>query len=266
MPGRHWSEHLSGPDDPMYEHYEKEEDLEAEIAIQQEILRRMENEILAVRMEEDRRIYNIENREIYRQANHRLNLATIALEDQREEHGSYHSLRRRRPQPNILSEEQIAAHNAQHRGDRAPGGSVRRDSRRIPNRDLMTSPIQTPPRIRSGTRVLRIGNGGAFSTVTTPPSTRSVTPQPQERPRSPRRLPPIRGRTRQVHRISDHHTGETERDELQSSPGGNDGRRPGNRNTGTAGSDTTGTQLRFGSESSDDEDHYFDNYKPTLKF
>ena len=263
MPGRHWSEHI-GPDDPEYELYEREENLEAEIAEQQEILRRMENEILAVRIEEDERIYNIENRRIYRQANHRLNLATIALEDHRTEHGSYHSLRR--PQPNILSEEQIAAHNAQQQPQRAPGGSVRRDSRLIPNRDLMTSPIQTPPRIRSGTRVLRIGNGGAFSTVTTPPSTRSVTPQPQERPRSPRRLPPIRGSTRQVHRISDQHTGETEEDELQSSPGGNDGRRPGNRNTGTAGSDTTGTQLRFGDDSSDDGDHYFDNYKPTLKF
>jgi hypothetical protein len=136
---------------------------------------------------------------------------------------------------------------------------------------LRTSPIQTPPRIQSGTRVLSLGHGGAFSTVQTPPSTRSPTPQQPETqtPRqSPRRLPPIRGRTGQIQRIPEHHTGETDSDELQSSPSGNDGRRPGNRNTGTAGSDTTGTRLQFG----DDDDRtsggdiFFDNYKPTLKF
>ena len=231
------------------------------------IIREGDEEISEIRQRIENRIERIEHRRAYRDAQRRLSLLDIQLQDHiRMEHGSYHSVvaRARVPRPNILSEEQIAAHNAQQQPRRAPGGSVRRDSRLIPNEALRTSPIQTPTRIQSGTRVLRIGSGGAFSTVTTPPSTRSPTPQPQTQ--TPRRLPPIR-RTNQIPRISDQHTGETESDELQSSPSGNDGRRPGRRNTGTAGSETTGQQLQFGSDSSDDENYqFFDNYKPTLKF
>lgn len=280
MPGDHWSDYVDDPpDSERYQHYQMEEDMENEIEVQREILREMDSEIDAIIREGDEeiseirqrignRIEQIERRRAYRDAQRRLSLLDIQLQDHiRMEHGSYHSVvaRARVPRPDILSEEQIAAHNAQQQPRRAPGGSVRRDS--IVNRSLMTSPIQTPTRGQSGTRVLRIGNGGAFSTVQTPPSTRSPTPQ-QPETQTPRRLPPIQRAGRgQVQRISEQHTGETESDELQSSPSGNDGRRPGNRNTGTAGSDTTGTQLQYG-DSSDDESQYtyFDNYKPTLKF
>ena len=290
MPGDHWSDYIDDPpDSERYQHYRREEELEEEIEIQREILaemrreinaaiRRGDGEISEIRERIREQILSIEDRRVYRDAQNRLSTLDIELEDHvRESHGSYHSVlaRGRRPRPNILSDEAIAAHNAQQQPLRAPGGSVRRDSRLMPNREaLVTSPIQTPRPIRTptrrgtGTSVLRIGNNGAFSSVQTPPSTRSVTPQPQERPQStPRRLPPIR-RTNQIPRISDHHTGETESDELQSSPSGNDGRRPGRRHTGTAGSDTTGQQLQFGDDDSSgaEYDHFFDNYKPTLKF
>ena len=279
MPGDHWSDYIPDrPDSERYQHYRREEELEDEIEIQREILAEFDREIDAleeagdaeieeVRQRIGNEIRTIEDRTAYRNAQSRISILDIQLQDHvRRRHGSYHSViaRGRRPRPSILSEAAIEAHEARHRGDRAPGGSVRRDSR-IPNRDLVTSPIQTPPRIQGGTRVLRIGNGGAFSTVQTPPSTRTPTPQPETQ--TPRRLPPIRGRTGQIQRIPEHHTGDTGRDELTSSPSGSDGRRPGNRNTGTAGSETTGTRLQYGDDDdSDAEYQFFDNYKPTLKF
>ena len=262
MPGRHWSEYLDGPDDPRYVRYEREEDLEAEIAVQQEILRQMEDEIIAIREEEDERIYEVENRQIYRRANHSLNLAVIALEDHRTSHGSYHSLRRIRPRPNILTEEQIAAREAQQRTIvTAPGGSVRRDS--IPNRALVTSPIQTPP--HSGPRLLTIGGSSAFSNV----NRRSRSPVQEPGQRSPRRLPPIVRETNRVRTVPRNHTGDVRRGELQSSPGNNDGRRPGNRGTGTAEREDgirglTGQQLQFGDDNDSDVDH--NTFKPALKF
>lgn len=257
MPGHHWSDHIT-PDDPRWEHYNKEEDLEDEIAEQRDILKRMEDEIIAIRMEEDERIYAVENRRIYRQANHRLNLAIIALEDHHTEHGSYHSLRPRRPRPNILSDEQIAAREAEQRINTAPGGSVRRNS--TVNRALVTSPIQTPP--RSGPRLLTIGGGSAFASVDR--RTRSPVQEPSQR--SPRRLPPIVRETGRVRTVPRNHTGDVRRGELQSSPGNNDGRRPGNRGTGTAEREDgiqglTGQQLQFG-----DDDVDRNTFKPTLKF
>ena len=285
MPGDHWSDYVPDPpDSERYQHFRREEELEEEIELQREIIEGFnmridalieagDEEIEEVRQRIGEQIRTIERTTRFRNAQSRLSVLDIQLQDHvRRSHGSYHSViaRERRPRPNILSEEQRAAHNAQQQPQRAPGGSVRRNSRLIPNEALRTSPIQTPPRIQSGTRVLSLGHGGAFSTVTTPPSTRSPTPQQPPQSRgvlTPRRLPPIHGRTGQIPRISDQHTGETDSDELQSSPSGNDGRRPGNRNTGTAGSDTTGTQLQFGSDSSNEENYqYFDNYKPTLKF
>lgn len=265
MPGHHWSDHIN-PDDPRWEHYNREENLEEEIAKQRDILKRMEDEILAIRMEEDGRIYNVEQQRIYRQANHRLNLATIALEDHLGEHGSYHSLRTRRPRPNLLSDEQIrmrrAAMEASQRGELAPGGSARRHS-------LRTSPVNTTPEspirfatIGGRTPPPTIGGGGAFTTPPRSDSNRSSNQEPSDTRTSPIQTPnrPIgsrggrgyvnRRRTfdPRSNRISPPNADDGE--SLVRSP--SDGRQPGNRNTRSA----EGRQRRPRTE----------QFKPTLKF
>jgi hypothetical protein len=131
MPGDHWSDYIRDhPDSERYQHYQREEDLEDEIEIQREILEQMNREIDAVERAGDaeiagveqrigQRIRDIENRELYSNARSRISILDIQLQDHvRRSHGSYHSVLARERRPRPLSEEQVRAHEAHHRGDR----------------------------------------------------------------------------------------------------------------------------------------------------
>jgi len=264
----------SGPDNENPHHWH-EEDLERDLEEAEKKIDEMNEEILRLRISTRSRlndeIARVENRREYVDAKNERNRLGIALMEHRSRHGSRH--RSRRLLPNLLSDEQIqmraAARRAIQRGERAPGGDARRNSRR---HSLRTSPVNTPP--QSTMRFATIGGGGAF---TTPPRSASNRSTNQEQPntrtspiqtpnRTPRRLqrrlPPIQRPTGHMRPVPSNHTGDVSRDELQSSPGNNDGRRPGDRGTGTAerndgGEGLTGQRLRY-------DNH--NTFKPTLKF
>lgn len=267
----------SGPDNENPHHW-REEDLERELEECEKKIDEMNEEILRLRISTRSRlndeIARVENRREYVDAKNERNRLGIALMEHRSRHGSRHPQTSRRPLPNLLSDEQIQmreeARRASQRGERAPGGSARRNSRR---HSLRTSPVNTTPQstmrfatIGGRTPPPAIGGGGAF---TTPPRSGSNRSTNQEQPNT--RTSPIQtpnrpqgshgGRRYQNRRallLHNRISPPTSDDEgLVSSPGGDgmDGRRPGRRQTRSA----DGARRRRG-------DSRTEKFKPTLKF
>lgn len=267
---------MSGPDNENQHHW-RERDLEQELEACEEIIDEMNEEILRLRISTRSRlndeIARVENRREYVDAKNERNRIGIELMTHIEQHGSY----RRVTPDNLLDDDQIRmraeARRARQRGQRAPGGSARRERRG--SSSLITSPVTTP---ESTMRFATIGGSSAFTTpprrsaFTTPPrsdSNRSSNQEPSNTRTSPIQTPnrPIgsQGRRRygnrrttinlHTNRISPPNVDGDDDESLVRSPSdsGLDGRRPGNRATRSAERQERGSRRT-------------EQFKPTLKF
>jgi hypothetical protein len=258
---------MSGPDNENQHHW-RERDLEEELEACEEIIDRMNNEILELRISTRRQleaeIASVENRQEYVDAKNERDRIAVRLMEHREQHGSY----RRVTPDNLLDDEQIRmreeARRARQRGERAPGGSARRQRRS----SFTTSPVTTP---ETSMRFATIGGSSAFTTpprrsaFTAPPrsdSGRSSNQEPSNTRTSPIQTPNrprgTQSSRRYQRRATNYSTNRIsppplDDDGLIRSPSdsGLDGRRPGNRNTRSADGTRPSRPAQF---------------KPTLKF